>query len=334
MLNSLRSIVCLHLIFFSLIFTATGADASCKVLVVMSYHNAYIWQQEIIEGIERVIGNKCELKYFSLDTKNNPQNGLQQAKEAFNLYQQFKPDAVIASDDAAQSLFVLPYLKDKVKTPVIFCGVNQEAKYYGYPASNVTGVIEHYHIKENIALLLQLMPNLRSIGFVMRGNDPTTDGTFRKIKEERFSYPLKSVGFLTPTSYEESIKIVGDLKEKADVLYISNMEGLRDKSGKIYSNKEIMKSMAALWGKKPIICGISSIVRYNCLCSVTESAVEQGTTAAKLILQVISGTPVSEIPVTRNYTGLKLINITEMKNLGIKPRPVILHGAKLVTTED
>jgi len=29
------------------------------------------------------------------------------------------------ADDNAQSMFVLPYLKDKVKTPVMFCAVEE-----------------------------------------------------------------------------------------------------------------------------------------------------------------------------------------------------------------
>ena len=41
-------------------------------------------------------------------------------------------DGVIAVNDNAQKMFVFPYLKDLVKTPVMFCGVNADTKKYGY----------------------------------------------------------------------------------------------------------------------------------------------------------------------------------------------------------
>jgi ABC-type uncharacterized transport system substrate-binding protein len=300
----------------------------------MSYHDSYVWQQEERTGIEKVLGHVCELKYFNLDMKVNPKNGSQKAKEAFELYKQFRPDGVIVTDDAAQAAFVVPYLRDKVKTPVVFCGLNNDAEDYGFPASNVTGVLERFHTRETLSLLQQLVPNIKTIGFVMRGNEVSTIGIFEQIKEELPGYSLETVGFWTPVTYEEALETTRELKKKADALWVDHMEGLKDKNGRPYSNKELIKEMAEIWGNNPITCGQEHTVRYSCLCTVVESGVEQGMTASKMLLKARTGTPVSEIPVTRNYTGFKVINVTKMKNLGLNPRPVILQGAKLVTTEE
>ena len=318
----------------ALLFPMNLEAASCKVLVVFSYHPEYVWQQEVKEGIDRILGKTCEMKYFSLDMKINHQNGPQKAKEAFKLYQKFKPDGVITVDDAAQDTFVVPYLKDKIKTPVVFCGVNRDAEDYGFPASNVTGVLERFHTRETISLLQQLVPNAKTIGFIMRGNDESTVGIFRQVKEEASGYSLKAIGFWAPVTYEEALETTRQLKGKADVLWVDHMEGLKDKNGRPYSNKELIKEMAALWGNSPTACGQEHTVRYDCLCTVVESGIEQGMTAAKMLMKAMNGTPVSEIPITRNYTGFKVINASVMKKLGLNPRPVILQGAKLVTNEE
>lgn len=331
--TSLESIL-FSLIGFLMLFPCSLEAASCKVLVVMSYHDNYVWQEEERAGIEKILRQKCEIKYFSLDMKVNPQNGTQKAKEAFALYQEFKPDGVITTDDAVQSAFVVPYLKDKVKTPVVFCGVNNEAEDYGFPASNVTGVLERFHTKESLALLQQLVPDAKSVAFMMRGNEVSTVGIFKQMKEEAAGYSLNAVGFWTPGTYEETLETVRELRTKADVLWVDHMEGIKDKDGKPYANKALIKKIAEIWGKKPVVCGQEHTVRYSCLCTVVESGVEQGMTAAKMLLKAMSGTPVSEIPITRNYTGFKVINATVMKNLELSPRPVILQGAKLVTTEE
>ena len=91
-----------------------------------------------------------------MDTKVNIKDGPKKAKEAYALFQQIEPDGLITADDNAQRLFVLPYLKGRYTTPVMFCGVNSAAEQYGYPTSNVSGILERGHISESIAFAKQL----------------------------------------------------------------------------------------------------------------------------------------------------------------------------------
>jgi len=67
---------------------------------------------------------------------------------------------------------------------------------------------------------------------------------------------------------------------------------------------------------------------------VVKTGQEQGRTAAKMLLKAMKGTPFSEIPITRNYKGSRVINVTVMEALNIKPRPIVLLGAQLVRTKD
>jgi hypothetical protein len=97
-----------------------------KVLAVFSYEETHQNTIHCKKGIEAVLGGLCEIRYFYMNTKMNFSSGPVKAKEAFALYQEFRPDGVIATEDDAQSMFVLPYLKDRVKTPVTFCAVNAE----------------------------------------------------------------------------------------------------------------------------------------------------------------------------------------------------------------
>lgn len=318
-----------------LVQTGTAASApSCKVLVVLSYHDEYAWQKEVRQGIDPVFAKKCEVRYFNLDTRNNPQGGPDRAREAFELYLQYRPHGVLAVDDAAQLHFVVPYLKNRVSTPIVFAGVNNEASAYGYPATNVTGVLERFHTRETIALFRQLVPGAKTIGFLQRGGEPSTRGTYGQMKAEADSYALKSIGFWEPTTYEEALQMAEEIKQRADVIHVEQVEGLKDKNGKPHSNKELIREIAERFESKPLICGQGSSVRYGCLCSVVESGEEQGRTGAKMLLRILNGTPVAQVPITRNYTGFKLINASVIKKLGLTPPPIVLRGAKLVTDEN
>ena len=144
---------------------ATLAAERYKVLVVFSYEEDFPWDVEIRDGIEFAFNGEVELHYFYMDTKVNLLSGRQKAAEAFALYRRLQPDGVIAADDNAQAMFVVPYLMNQVTTPVMFCGVNAEAEAYGYPAKNVSGILERFHLEETIAFSRQFYPEIKNFAF-------------------------------------------------------------------------------------------------------------------------------------------------------------------------
>jgi ABC-type uncharacterized transport system substrate-binding protein len=325
-------------VLFSLLFlnvayvpAAVGGPARYKVLVVMSYHDTVAWEKEIRRGIESVLTDACEVRYFYLDTKYHFSGGAEKAREAFRVYQEFHPDGVISADDDAQSLFVVPYLKDKVKTPVVFCGVNAEPERYGFPAANVTGILERAHFRESIAFLRQLVPTVNSVCYL--GIDNGTGRTYSDIvRGEAHSYPAKPVANRLVLTMDEALSASEEMRKKCDALMLTTLEGLKDSAGNYLSEKEIIPSIAKSFGK-PVI-GINDFtIRSGLLCAVVKSGQEQGATAARMLLKAMGGAPVFEMPITRNREGKRIINVSVMKELGIKPRPVILRGAELVKSE-
>ena len=314
------------------LFPVTVRSSSFNVLVVMSYHESMPWVQEIREGIDFTIGDGCNLNYFYMDTKRDLVGGSQKAKEAYTCFQKLQYDGVIAVDDNAQSMFVVPYLKSKVKTPVVFCGVNQEPCIYGYPASNVTGVLERDHIGESIALIQLLDPSVKTIGYLMR-DTPTTKGVYRLIQQESSAYPAKSVAFKFPKNLQEALEMTEELNQKCDALLITGVDGLPDANGHCLRGKDVVNKIAEIF-RKPTTSPDIFNIKYGLLCAVSKTGQEQGVTAAKMLLKSMQGTPVSDIPITRNRYGKRVINVTVMKALGIKPRPIVLRGAELVRTED
>ncbi len=60
-----------------------------------------------------------------------------EALKVKKVIQQWKPDLVIASDDAASKYVVKEYYRD-ANIPFVFIGVNWSIKSYEYPYKNVT----------------------------------------------------------------------------------------------------------------------------------------------------------------------------------------------------
>jgi ABC-type uncharacterized transport system substrate-binding protein len=306
--------------------------AGFNVLVVFSYEEDLDWHKEMRKAIDSVLGNSCNIKWFYMDTKNNLAAGPQKAKKAYALYQTFRPDGIIAADDNAQSMFVVPFLKDKVKTPVMFCGVNAEPEEYGYPASNVSGILERMHINESLALVKQLVPSIKTFGG-MEKDSPTGRAYLKTFQDESEDFIVKFMNFKLPKTIAEAVETAKTLRETSDLLFMATMKGIADENGKPLTEKEAINMVCRAFGK-PTFTNVEHGVKYGILCAVVQRGWEQGETAAKMLLEAMNGTPVSQIPVTRNRYGKRIINVTVMKELGINPKPVVLRGVELVRTEE
>jgi len=166
---------------FFMLLPVTGQAAPKKVLAVFSYEEEFGWVRLIKNGIDSVLADSCEMRYFYMNTKKDLQGGPQKAQEALALYKEFQPDGVITADDNAQSMFAVPFLKDKVKTPVMFCGVNADPGKYGFPASNVSGALERLPVAQTIALAQKLVPYAKTVACLAK-EGPTTQAVFEQLK--------------------------------------------------------------------------------------------------------------------------------------------------------
>jgi len=310
---------------------ATAQAAEFKVLVVMSYENQNPWVKEIREGIDAVLGASSEITYFYMDTKLNREGGPKKAGEAYALYQTLQPDGVIAADDDAQAMFVVPYLKDRVATPVMFNGVNADAGKYGFPASNVSGVLERAHVRESLAFIKQLLPSVRTACFVTN-NVPPGVALHGQVEAEKASYPVKVDSFHLVKSAGELEALGKNLRASCDTLFVDSLEGILGTDSQPLNNSEALKLLDKVYGG-PILGGNRYQVDQGAWAAVVKTGQEQGETSAEMLLQAMRGTPLGKLPVARNVKGQRVINASVIEARGVPLRPIVLRGATLVRQE-
>lgn len=235
---------------------------------------------------------------------------------------------VITADDDAQAMFVVPYLKDKVHTPIMFNGVNAAAGNYGFPNDNISGILERAHVRESPRLcqtaaaldtngLLHHQqcssgPCLAHAGGGRKGNLSGQDQWFSSGEE--------------PGELEAHSK---SLRTGCDTLVIDSLEGILDSESKPMNNREALKVLTGIYSG-PILGGNRYQVEQGAWAAVVKTGQEQGETSAEMLLQAMRGTPVAKIPVVRNSKGQRIINVTALESHGITPRPIVLRGATLV----
>lgn len=298
-----------------------GNAASYKILVVMAYHEEVAFVQEYKEGIESVLGGNSEIKYVYLDAIRHPEGIDAKAKDAFAEYQAFQPDGVIATDDETQAAFVVPYLKEKVKTPVMFCGVRAAPEKYGYPAANVSGILARPFFREGLLFAQQVVPSMKTIIFIYP-ELPVCHEVANLVDQEKADFPLQVAGHVYVQPSEDLTAKVEQIKNQCDALFIAP----------IFSKEEVAK-ITQTFGK-PTLVDFAQALKAGALSAVVATGQEHGRTAAEMLVKALEGTPVASLPITANQYGKRMLNITVMKALGIKPTSRLLTGVELVKTDE
>lgn len=315
----------------SLISPAISAEPY-KVLVVMSYEEENPWVREIKTGIEGALGDTSDVSYIYMDTKLNLAGGPKKAALAFAKFTELKPDGVITADDNAQSMFVLPYLIGKTDIPIMFCGVNATPDKYGYPALNVSGILERGHVRQTIAYLQQLDPKIESISFVTH-DGPSGRALKNQVEVESQNYTATIKGFHLVKTGDQLRALGKRLQFETDAIFIDSLEGIEDSTGRGTTNKDALRIlMDAFQG--PVVGANRYHVEQRALTALVKTGEEQGRTAAEMLLSAMQGTPIAALPITHNHRGRRVINVATMRNLQMRPRPIDLRGAALVNTQD
>ncbi len=317
------------IIIFTLVFgltsfwTSSAGAGKKKVLYIDSYHLEYIWSADVTAGVKSVLADRedVELKIFRMDTKRNQSEEFKKAAalKAKKLIDSWQPDVVIASDDNASKYLIAPYYKGK-DLPFVFCGLNWDASVYGFPARNVTGMVEVAQIPQILEVLKRYAKGDR-IGFI--GQDATT--AKKEAKAFRRIFKLEMVERYAKT-FREWKDHYRSLQRDADLLLIHNATGMKD-----WNQKEA--EMLVL-DYTTIPSGTSNLANARIsLVSNIKFGEEQGEYAAKTALEILAGKSPKDIPVVKNKKAKIYLNMKLAKKMGIKFPMELIENVHLISAE-
>jgi len=198
-----------------------------KVLLIFSYHPEHPWVVEETRGAEEILEERgVETEKFYLDTKRNTSAEWKEevAEEAVRKIDDFKPDLVIVFDDNACELVAKEYIGDSL--PFVFCGMNSEPEDYGFPAQNITGVIERHHLEATINLLQQLVPDIKELA-IISDDSPTSQAFITSVKN--IIPPIEISEFYTTNDFDAWKAEVQELQTKVDAIGIYVYHTIKEK---------------------------------------------------------------------------------------------------------
>jgi ABC-type uncharacterized transport system substrate-binding protein len=295
-----------------------------RVLLIDSYHEGYDWSDDIVETVTELLeAEGIELMVVHMNTKQvtDSEGREAAAEEVMAEIENFEPDLVIASDDNAQAYVIVPYLLD-TDLPVIFIAVNWDASDYGYPASNVTGMIEVELVEQLMGQLGQYA-NGSQMGYL--AVETETEIKALEVYQERFFDEDVQV-YLVKT-WEEYQEAFLEAQDTVDILILGNNAGIdewdhEEAQAFFYANTDIPTGSVREW------------TAPYALISLAKVANEQGEWAAQTTLDIFNGVSIEDIPVVENERGLLILNLDIADELGIIFLPTMLRSADIYIADE
>ncbi|PKL91519.1 MAG: hypothetical protein CVV21_08020 [Candidatus Goldiibacteriota bacterium HGW-Goldbacteria-1] len=278
-----------------------------KVFIVDSYHQDYIPNSMSRDAALKILKPEgIDVQVFYLDSKNITDIGRlkQKAKQAVEQINQYKPDIILAFDDAASKYVIMPYFRNS-EIPVVFNGVNWDEKQYGYPYKNATGQLE-------VELLLELIETIKKYSkgnkIAMLTGDTETDRDSLKYYNNILKVSFSEVRFVT--DFDSWKKAFLEMQKTSDALFLRNNPGIRG-----WNTSEAESFV--LENIKVITFTVSTHLEDISVISYAKDNSEFGEYSALTALDILNGKKLSEIPITKSHRAIVILNMKLAKKLGI-----------------
>jgi ABC-type uncharacterized transport system substrate-binding protein len=299
-----------------------------KVLLVFSYHPEYSWVVDETRGVDDIMKERgVETEKFYLDTKRNTSAEWKEkvAEEAVKKIEEFKPDLVIVFDDNACELVAKKYINKSL--PFVFCGMNGEPEDYGFPAQNITGVIERHHLEETVNLLKRLVPEVEKLAIITDGS-PTSQAFITSMK--KITPPIEISEFYATNDFDAWKAKVKELQSKVDAIGIYVYHTIKEKGGEASLPPEDVLGWTLENSRLPDFTFSDFTVSDGVLCGVTVSGYEQGRVAAEIAVRILNGEKPVDIHIECPEKGTPMVNETRAKELNIEIKADVLKEVEIL----
>lgn len=277
------------------------------IIVLHSYSKGSVWTDSIENGVrttllKNLFNHQVSSEY--LDTKRYVSDKyLKSLLDTYiHKFRSKKIKAFITSDDNAFIFAIKLRKKLKLEVPIVFSGVNG---YLNYKDSilktekNITGIVENIPVKENFDLIQKMHPNVKKVYFVNTIHSPS--GRYvKKVVQKTYNnntFPFSLI-FLEDKKMSEIYKLSKQFENDSIVLFGSYS---RDIDGKYYHFTDNMKALYKT-SSRPIYAFYDFFLNQGVVGGVLLSGYEHGSISAKMTLNILSGTNITNIPIMEKST--------------------------------
>lgn len=302
---------------------AANSKGAKRILFVDSYHPEYKPGIQVRDGMANILADRhvrVKVVYMDAKRKKSAHQLTAAAKRIKAVIDDWKPDLIIASDDATCKYLITPYYKN-AEIPVVFIGVNWSAEHYGLPCSNVTGQVEVEVIQE---LIRELAKHAHGKRLALISGNTLTDRKAADHYRGTLGISFDHIEFVDDFASWKAA--YASLQKRADIVIFRNNSGISDWDDE--------KAETFVQSKTRVPTGTVSTHLYPfALIGFVKVNREFGEYAGKTALRILDGVSPSEIPVTTNVQARAYLNMKLAKKLGIRFPMELIERAHLISAK-
>jgi putative tryptophan/tyrosine transport system substrate-binding protein len=318
----LIALVCMALVGCSSQPKETGVQTEGKKKIGVIQLTEHTSLNMIYDSFVEELDNLGYTYKVTIDFKN-AQNEMSNIPSIVQYFDANKQDVVVTiTTPVAQGAMALTK-----NTPVVFAAVTDPiaAKVVTdleKPEGNITGTSDMVQIDEIIDLALTIQPDIKTMGFIYNPSETNSVSNYERFQAACNDRNIK----MEVTSISTSIDLqtaTSALLPKVDAIFVPNDNTVA----------EAMPVLAKLAkdAKVPVYTGADSMVMDGGFATIGIDYVALGKKTAEIAVQVLEGTPTSEIPVYVFKDDLYItINEGTMNELGLTLPSEIANNEKLV----
>lgn len=303
-----------------------------RVLHVMSFESPWRWTDGQWSGfLEGLADPTVQTQVFQMDVKRHstPEAKAARARQALDLFEQWKPDLVYLSDDDAVAGVGKPLAGGPV--PVVFSGVNRELADHGIVgAANVTGVLEREHVVETLRLLRVLVPTVRRLA-VISDQASYWNTVIGRVRERHVQIEGLGLSHVDRVPrYADYQRLMRRYEREADAVLHLGIFTLLGEQGESVPYPVVQRWVAEN-SPLPDISFWIDRVHHGTLASMTVSETAQGQAAGRLARAILhEGRLPASLPVQATTKGLPALCLPRARQLGLTPSSSMLLSSEVV----
>ena len=296
---------------------AGGAGRPRQVLVLLSYHPGYGWEDRILQGVSEW-DNSLDRPQFHvewMDAKRYPGVDQQQrlARYLSGKYADQHFDLVATVDDAALA-FVVQQPGLFANVPVVFSGLNGVPEHVLGGRGNATGILERFDLARTLDTALKLHPHTRRLVFVtpadgngaaMREN---LDGALARL-------PSHPPAEHWPTPWLQ--QIAPRLQQLGADTLLFVMGSMPVVAEGVPLEPERVPAWVRGHSRLPVYSDLDIAVGHGAVGGYVNSGLETGRLQASMMKRVLDGEPAAAIPLVRQTPPSLLFDSMELRRLGV-----------------
>ncbi len=299
------------------------------VLILLSYHPGYSWEDRILAGFNEWggAGRKPVFHTEWMDTKRYPGAAQRQrlARYLADKYAGQRFDLIVTMDDNALD-FVARQDALFGGTPVVFSGINGDPDQIVGPRQHVTGILERFDLTRTLRVALSLHPRTQRLLFIT-ALDESGAGLRETVDAALAQMPPG------PAIEHWAVPHLGQIEARLSQLtegtLVFALGAVPRQAGSPPLEPEEVSAFVHARTNLPVYSDLDTAVGYGAVGGYMNSGLETGRLQADMARRVLAGEEASRIPYVRETPLALLFDYAELRRLGLEARR-LPEGSQLV----